>query len=247
MMEDVSPPGPQGPGLHVKEAGLHPKGPGLHATAGFGPEKQPGQGDGRRLALATAGALVVAALILVAAVMPAEFGRDPLGTGKALGLLDLYAGAAEPAAAPAASPSATPPMTMFKVDSVTFTLKPSEGFEYKYRIEKGGGLVYAWTATRPVNYEFHGEHDGAGLGVAVSYEKATAGKAAGSFTAPASGIHGWFWENTTDQPITLTLTSSGFYAWADEFRQRFDPVKHKGVVDRTRHELSEPPGPSPRQ
>jgi hypothetical protein len=196
--------------------------------------------DGRRLALATFGALIVAGVILVAVVLPAEFGRDPLGTGNALGLLDLYSGAAEPAPAAAAPPSAIPPMTMFKVDSVVFTLRPSEGFEYKYRIEKGGGLVYAWTATRPVNFEFHGEHDGAGLGVAVSYEKSTATRASGSFTAPASGIHGWFWENTTDDPITLTLTSSGFYSWADEFRQRFDPIKHKGVVDRLRHELSEP-------
>jgi hypothetical protein len=225
-----------------------PKGPGLHATAGPGLyANRPGPPDGRRIAIATVGALIVAALILVAAVLPAEFGRDPLGTGKALGLLDLYAGAAEPAPPPAALPSDTPPMTMFKVDSVVFTLRPSEGFEYKYRIEKGGGLVYAWTATRPVNYEFHGEHDGAGLGVAVSYEKSTATKGSGSFMAPASGIHGWFWENTTDEPITLTLTSSGFYRWADEFRQRFDPVKHKGVVDRVRHELSEPASSSRRE
>ena len=225
-------PGPEGPGLHAKEAGPQPTGPGPHSR--------------RQIAIATAGALIVAAVILVAAVLPAEFGRDPLGTGKALGLLDLYAGAAEPVPPPAAPPSDTPPMTMFKVDSVAFTLRPSEGFEYKYRIEKGGGLVYAWTATRPVNYEFHGEHDGAGLGVAVSYEKSAGTRGSGSFTAPASGIHGWFWENTTDEAITLTLTSSGFYRWADEFRQRFDPVKHKGVVDRLRHELSEP-APSSRR
>ena len=107
-----------------------PKGPGLYA-------QERGPQDGRRIAIATAGALIVAAVVLVAAVLPAEFGRDPLGTGKALGLLDLYAGAAEPAPPPAALPSDTPPMTMFKVDSVVFTLRPSEGFEYKYRIEKG--------------------------------------------------------------------------------------------------------------
>lgn len=196
----------------------------------------------RRLAVATAAALLVAAVVLVAAVLPAEYGLDPLGTGKALGLTDLYRGAAEPAAPAAANTAAlaAPPMTMFRVDSVAFTLRPSEGFEYKYRIEKGGGLVYAWTATRPVKYEFHGEPDGAGLGVAVSYEKSEGARASGSFTAPASGIHGWYWENPSDEAMTITLTSSGFYSWADEFRQRFDPIKHKGVVDRTRHELSEP-------
>jgi hypothetical protein len=200
--------------------------------------------SGRRLAAATAAALLVAALVLVVAVLPAEYGIDPIGSGKALGLLDLYRGAAEPTPSPAATESpATPPMTMFKVDAVTFTLRPSEGFEYKYRIEKGGGLVYAWTATRPVKYEFHGEPDGAGLGVAVSYDKSQGSRGSGSFTAPSSGIHGWYWENTSDEEMTLTLTSSGFYRWADEFRQRFDPEKHKGVVDRTRHELADAPAP----
>jgi hypothetical protein len=200
----------------------------------------------RRLAIATAVAAMAAALILVVAVLPAEYGIDPLGTGKALGLLDLYRGAAEPSAAPATTETAAArPMELFKVDAVVFKLRPSEGFEYKYRIEKGGGLVYAWTATRPVKYEFHGEHDGAGLGVAVSYEKSEGRHGSGSFIAPSPGIHGWFWENTSDEEMTLTLTSSGFYSWADEFRQHFDPVKHKGVVERTRHELSEPAAQSP--
>ena len=197
----------------------------------------------KRIAIATAGALLVAAFVLVVAVLPAEYGIDPIGTGKALGLIDLYRGAAEPAPPATAPAPAAAPMTMYKVDAEVFKLRPSEGFEYKYRIEKGGGLVYAWSATRPVKYEFHGEPDGAGLGVAVSYEKAAGARASGSFTAPSSGIHGWYWENPSDEEMTITLTSSGFYSWADEFRQRFDPVKHKGVVDRTRHELSAPPTP----
>jgi hypothetical protein len=200
----------------------------------------------QRLAIATAGAAAVAALLLVVAVLPAEFGIDPLGTGKALGLIDLYSGAAGPAAAAATTAEVppAPPMTMFKVDAVVFKLRPSEGFEYKYRIEKGGGLIYAWSATRPVKYEFHGEPDGAGLGVAVSYEKSEGTRGSGTFVAPSPGIHGWFWENISDEEMTLTLTSSGFYSWADEFRQHFDPVKHKGMVERTRHELSEPIVPS---
>ena len=155
------------------------------------------------------------------------------------GYLDARAAAADEAR-PRAAAASVPSMTMFKVDRVVFTLRPSEGFEYKYRVEQGAGLVYAWTATQRVKYEFHGEHDGAGLGVAVSYEKGDGTRGSGSFVAPAPGIHGWFWENTSDEPMTLTLTSSGFYSWADEFRQRFDPVKHKGIVERTRHELSEP-------
>ena len=199
--------------------------------------------EGRRLAIATAGAALVAAIVLVVAVLPAEYGIDLLGTGKGLGLLDLYKGGAEPAAPAAPPDAAAKPMTMFKVDSVVFALGRLQGFEYKYRIEKGGGLVYAWNASRPVKYEFHGEPDSPGGGVsvvAVSYEKSEGARGAGSFTAPSSGIHGWYWENTSEDEITITLTSSGFYSWADEFRSRFDPEKHKGFVDRIRHELSEP-------
>ena len=198
--------------------------------------------SGQRLGVATAGALVAAAVVLAVAVLPAEYGIDPLGSGKALGLLGLYRGAAEPAAPePGTAATAAPPMTMYKVDAEVFTLHRSEGFEYKYRLEKGRGLVYAWTATRPVKYEFHGEPDGASPGTAVSYDKSAGTRGSGSFIAPSSGIHGWYWENTTDDDMTITLTSSGYYDWADEFRQRFDPIKHKGVVDRTRHELSQPP------
>ena len=34
-------------------------------------------------------------------------------------------------------------------------------------------------------------------------------QASGTLTAPFSGIHGWSWENTTDQEITVTLTAAG--------------------------------------
>ena len=39
-----------------------------------------------RIALAAGAALLVAGLVLVIAVLPAEFGVDPLGSGKMLGL-----------------------------------------------------------------------------------------------------------------------------------------------------------------
>ena len=42
-----------------------------------------------RIAAAAGCALLVAGLLLVAVVLPAEFAVDPLGTGAKLGLLDL--------------------------------------------------------------------------------------------------------------------------------------------------------------
>ena len=206
----------------------------------------------RTLAIATLLAILAAAALLVIAVLPAEYGIDLLGTGKALGLLDLYNGADSRPASGAAPgnvervdvKTVMPQSAAYKYDRVEFALKPLEGFEYKYRIEKGGGMVYAWTATGPVKYEFHGEPDGAGLGVAESYEKQEGtASAAGTFTAPTSGIHGWFWENQSDAPITIELTSAGFYSGATEFRQKYDPVKHKDRVEQIPHAVADaPPG-----
>ena len=46
------------------------------------------------LARATVVALVVAIVVLTTAVLPAEYGIDPLGTGKALGLMEISGSAA---------------------------------------------------------------------------------------------------------------------------------------------------------
>lgn len=197
----------------------------------------------RRIASAAAGALLLAALVLVIAVLPAGYGIDPLGTGKALGLLDLYEGArAGTEAAPAAPESGPVKTATYKTQAIEFKLRPHEGFEYKYRVEKGRGFVYTWTATDNVKSEFHGEHDGASAGTAVTYDKREGDRASGTFTAPAGGIHGWYWENLGDGEMTIKLTSAGFYDWADEFRSHFDMAKHKNKVERTRHELSGPTG-----
>jgi hypothetical protein len=188
---------------------------------------------GNRLALAAGAALLGAGIILVTCILPAEYAVDPLGTGARLGLLSLGETGKQVAAIEAAkSQNATTAETLvhqdgaFKQETVTFMLGPREGMEYKYRLEKGEALLYSWKATVPVEYEFHAEPDGAPRGYAQSYEKKAGPQVAGSLTAPFPGIHGWYWENTTDQPITVTLTSAGYYNIAHEFRTGA-PVKNK--------------------
>ena len=97
----------------------------------------------------------------------------------------------------------------------------------KYRLDKGQALLYSWSATAAVNYELHAEPDGAPRGYAESYEKRpTTWQASGTLSAPFSGIHGWYWENTGDQPVTVTLKSAGFYSMSHEFRKD-QPVKNR--------------------
>jgi hypothetical protein len=180
-----------------------------------------------RLAIAAGAALLAAGLILVTIVLPAEYAVDPLGTGARLGLLELGTVGQQVEQLEAAAATNAPGQTAivagqerpFARETVDFVIAPGEGMEYKYRLEKGRALLYSWKATAPVNYELHAEPDGGPRGYAQSYEKRDAvQEASGTLTAPFTGIHGWFWENKTGQPVTVTLQSAGFYNLAHEFR-----------------------------
>jgi len=178
------------------------------------------------LARTTAIAIAVAALLLVALVLPAEYGIDPLGTGRRLGLTAI---ASPPAVTESIETPTNPEEALmipaqrgpvgeyprpFKTDVYEVVLAAREGIEYKYHLEKGAAMFYAWTAGAPVIYDFHGERSGLvsdGGPSSESYDKGTRARATGSFSAPFGGIHGWYWENTGSAPVTVRLTSSGFY------------------------------------
>ena len=188
----------------------------------------------QRIAVALGGAILVAGLILVMFILPAEFAADPLGTGARLGLLPLGEVGKQVDTLNKTAATATGQGALvvgqekpFQQETVDFKLAPREGMEYKYRLDKGEALLYAWNASGPVNYEFHAEPDGAPAGYAQTYEKKSAQlQATGTLTAPFPGIHGWYWENTTDSDVTVTLTSAGFYNLSHEFRKD-QPVKTK--------------------
>ena len=100
----------------------------------------------------------------------------------------------------------------FAQEAVDFMVGPHEGIEYKYRMEKGGSMVYRWAATGTVEFDFHGEPVGSPRGYAESYEMGQKARADGAFFAPTTGIHGWYWKNVGSQNVTVTLTSAGFYS-----------------------------------
>ena len=191
-------------------------------VAGTGPVSK------RKLAITTGVAFAIAAAIVVAFVLPAEYGKDPLGTGGALGLTRI--------ASPLPPASPEPPATEYRVDDRQFVLGPYEFIEYKYRLAEGAVMLYTWSATAAVIHEFHGDPD-SNPDAPASFEKKDRRQASAAFTAPFAGIHGWYWENPGAEPVTITLTSAGFYTSAIELRS-----------DRTRrvHELRAPAGPAPK-
>ena len=191
----------------------------------------------RKILTATAGALIVAGVILTLFVLPAEYGIDPIGTGKKLGLTELVRAADPPAPVSDASivpvlvpsPKGDAPTVQgafvaqpnrFHTDARELTLPPGEGLEIKYNMKKGAGLIYSWTASGTLSVEFHGDPDvkpagREGTDYYESYLLDTAGKdqGHGTFLAPSQGIHGWFWENKGTTPVKLKLVTAGFYDW----------------------------------
>lgn len=171
-----------------------------------------------QLGKATAIALAVAGLILVTAVLPAEYGIDPSGVGKALGLAQMNSGAKKPAevvpvAAAGAAATLAKTERALRNDELTLTLQPGEGAEVKAQIRKGDQFVFSWaTDGGPVKSDMHGEPLNAKPNEFTTYWKvAQQSSAQGAFVAPFDGIHGWFWRNKGDKPVTIKVKVSGFH------------------------------------
>ena len=188
-----------------------------------------------QLLRATLLAMTVAGVLLVTIVLPAEYGLDPTGVGRALGLFrpaasavavdgggpgdeeaamgsaagEDEAAAGSVAAARALRKSATP----YRTDEMSLTLQSGEGAEIKAAMKQGERLVFTWTASGGgVDVDMHSEFVGARAGESISYWKDEFKKDGhGAFEAPAAGNHGWFWQNLTDDPVTVTVRVSGFY------------------------------------
>jgi hypothetical protein len=178
----------------------------------------------RNLFKAMAAAFVAAVVVLLAFVMPAEYGLDPLGTGDALGLTAI----SSPSLAPVPllhgdtlAPVALGPIALYpgqyKFDARDLVLGPYEYVEFKYRLAEGATMLFAWSASSAVMHDFHGDRDGAPADAAQSYDAAPRRQADGSFTAPFTGIHGWYWENPGGDEVTISLHTAGFYSAAYQF------------------------------
>ena len=171
----------------------------------------------RTLAWATGIALLVALVLLFTVVLPAEYGFDPLRTGAALKLTGIAMAEVNGRATPKPGQAViyTSQPRIYKVESEDFRLTPGQAVEMKYHMQKGAVMVFSWKADGKLTYEFHGEPD---QKPRKDYFESYAlddkiGKDAfyGSFTAPSTGIHGWFWQNKSKKDIDFHLTVAGFF------------------------------------
>jgi hypothetical protein len=191
----------------------------------------------QQLVRSTLLAAVSAAVLLVAVVLPAEYGVDPTGIGRVLRMTDMGnikqqlaaeaaadAAATAPGAAPVVvaapassgeapaqvqQPAAADAPTVPWRDELPFTLAPGQGIEVKLRMAEGGKVQYLWTVEGGVvNFDTHGD----ALGKSISYEKGRGvSQDEGVLEAAFTGNHGWFWRNRGDADVKVILRTRGDY------------------------------------
>lgn len=173
----------------------------------------------RRRVLRAAGLVaLVAAVLTVLVILPAEFGRDPTGFGRVTGLTRLAAtraAAVEAGAAPLAE-WAHGHDERYASGRYQVQLGPYEETEYKATLARGEPLLYRWSVREgsAVHYEFHGEPTEGQWpkDYYESYALGEGGGGQGSMVAPFTGHHGWYWVNLSDQPVTIEVELVGYYS-----------------------------------
>ncbi|WP_113663402.1 hypothetical protein [Pedobacter nanyangensis] len=186
-------------------------------------------------------AIVVAGVLLVTAVLPAEYGIDPLGTGKAFGFAKLYvpeqadgentglvmqkshppikmekAGSGPEVKRPAEADMPAPAQQYaLREDSVAILVRAGKDLEYKIHMLKHGQMKYEWiTNNGDLYFDFHGEPKELKPSKNTyfdSYTIAYSNNMVGTFLSPFEGKHGWYFRNNSDKDITVTLRLKGEY------------------------------------
>lgn len=179
-----------------------------------------------RLVLVTLGALVLAVLIVLGAILPAEFNRDPLGVGRLSGLARLWAPDEKVIDGKAARVAPAREYDIpYRTDVIEIPLgdfmagADRSELEYKVRMRKDATLTYAWEvigASDPRDFHFdqHGHttpRPGEAMTVAT-YRQGFGLNQQGALTAPFDGIQGWQFSNSGERPVVVRLRLSGFYA-----------------------------------
>jgi len=179
-------------------------------------------------------AAVSAVVILVTVVLPAEYGIDPTGVGKAIGLAEMgeiktqLAEEAEADRQQEMEATAEDQSSLLNDilglfigaahaqeaeawrDETTFTLAPGDSAEWKLVMTKGQIAEFRMIVEGGrVNFDLHGH----GSGQSVTYEKGRGSTGSeGAILASFDGEHGWFWRNRDKVDITVTVQIRGEYA-----------------------------------
>jgi hypothetical protein len=177
-------------------------------------------------------AFLIGGLVFLIAILPAEYGKDPLGTGKFFGFSKLYKkesanqlnfekielkniGSKSSVVKPYEANDPAPEKQLDVIqDSIIVKIPSEKGIEYKFKMLKYGSVKYEWYSQNKeiVFLDFHGEVEQKDPPKNVFYESYTvaySNNMGGTFTAPFTGKHGWYFKNLSDQEITIIIKLQG--------------------------------------
>lgn len=177
-------------------------------------------------------AAISAVVILVTIVLPAEYGIDPTGIGRLIGLAEMgeikreLAEEAEQDRQTEAAPgdrsslidgflglfvgTAYAQQAEAWSDEVTVTLSPGQTYEVKLTMNEGDVAPYRMVVEGGrVNFDLHAH----GGGQSITYERGRGSTGSeGQLEAAFPGGHGWFFRNRDNQDVTVTLQVRGTYS-----------------------------------
>jgi hypothetical protein len=185
-------------------------------------------------------ALLIGSVVLLTAILPAEYGLDPLGTGELFGFSKLYQDNAKaeiidtnsrlnfkkikmeklgspPSVLQPNEADNPPPEAQYRqrADTIVVVVPAEKGIEYKFKSLKYGSTKYEWATDKGIVYiDFHGEVKQEQPPANVFYESYTlaySNNMAGTLTAPFEGKHGWYFRNETNEAIVVTIRLKGQY------------------------------------
>lgn len=192
----------------------------------------------RNLFLSVLAVVGIALVVLVTAVLPAEYGIDPTGIGRLLGLTQMRDGATrsfevrdviggnetyrtveipafgEPVPLPNPAVHQDETDQAPRTQTFAITLGVDEETEVKAVLGTGKMILYSWQVDggQDVYVDFHGHDPAAGDEYWVRYKEQQEGAGNnGSLVAPFDGEHGWYWLNYNDGPVVIRLTVTGYY------------------------------------
>lgn len=208
------------------------------------PVTAPAAPSRKKLLIGSAAALALAAAGLVVFVLPAEYGIDPTGAGAALGLTKLAEpeniylerglkrtnvlfpielepeqdryGVREMIASKGVN---LPADAKLQSDRFQIELQAYEGIELKYVLEEGAPMLFSWVATAPVKVDMHSHPFEGGDALTESFVIDNLQSQNAVYVAPFTGIHGWYWQNRTLKPVTLTLEATGLFTGSKIFNE----------------------------
>jgi hypothetical protein len=167
------------------------------------------------LLIGSVAVVAVATVALVVFILPAEYGIDPTGAGKALGVTKLAEPEMSEEQIRGAKRTGVLALSEQPIereqwdDRWQVRLAPYEGIELKYTLDEGDGIDFQWQATDTVSYDMHSHPFEGGVDLTESYGVDRAPRMQGRYVAAFSGLHGWFWQNRTMADVTVTLEAAG--------------------------------------